>query len=109
MKSLRLLFCFVVALLLAGGAEAQLVAVPPLSGHLTDQAGMLDADQRTRLEAVLTDYEAKTGSQIAVLLVKTTAPEQIEQYSIRVAEAWKLVAAARARVTASSVSRSWVA
>ena len=71
-------------------ARAQLAPVPPLSAHVTDQAGMLTPDQLTRLEAVLTDYETKTGSQIAVLLVKSTEPEQIEQYSIRVADAWKL-------------------
>ncbi len=90
MTALRLLWCAVMALALMGSARAQFVAVPPLTGHLTDQAGMLSADQRTKLEAVLTDYEAKTGSQIAILLVKTTEPEQIEQYSIRVADAWKL-------------------
>jgi uncharacterized protein len=78
------------ALLCAGAAHAQLAAVPPLTGHVTDQAGMLEPGQREKLEAVLTDYEAKTGSQIALLLVKSTAPEQIEQYSIRVADAWKL-------------------
>jgi uncharacterized protein len=39
---------------------------------------------------VLADYETRTGSQIAVLLVKSTEPEAIEQYSIRVADAWKL-------------------
>ncbi|MDL2355392.1 MAG: TPM domain-containing protein [Pseudomonadota bacterium] len=78
------------ALLCAGAAQAQLAAVPKLAGHVTDQAGMLEAGQRDKLEAVLADYEAKTGSQIAVLLVKSTEPEQIEQYGIRVADAWKL-------------------
>src|SRR4051812_27337431 len=83
-----------VLLLCAGMVHAQLAPkfapIPPLTGHVTDQAGMLDAGQRAKLEAVLTDYEAKTGSQIAILLVKSTAPEAIEQYSIRVADAWKL-------------------
>ena len=65
-------------------------AVPKLTSLLTDQAGMLDAGQRQKLEAVLNDYQTRTGSQIAVLTVKTTEPEQIEQYSIRVADAWKL-------------------
>ena len=51
---------------------------------------MLTPDQRQKLEGVLADYEAKTGSQIAVLLVESTEPEAIEQYSIRVADAWKL-------------------
>ena len=81
-----------VALLLcaSGAAHAQLVPVPPLSAHVSDQAALLTPEQRTRLEAVLADYEARTGSQIAVLLVKSTAPEQIEQFSIRVTDAWKL-------------------
>jgi uncharacterized protein len=83
-----LAFALVVAI--AVPAHAQLQPVPALRGHLVDAAGMLDAGQQARLEAVLADYEAKTGSQIAVLTVKTTEPEAIEQFSIRVVEAWKL-------------------
>ncbi|MES2759072.1 MAG: TPM domain-containing protein [Pseudomonadota bacterium] len=91
MTRLRFLWAAVLALMLcAGAAHAQLAAVPALTGHVTDQAGMLGPGERDKLEAVLTDYEAKTGSQIAVLLVKSTEPEQIEQYGIRVADAWKL-------------------
>jgi uncharacterized protein len=87
-----LLHCWllVLGLCLAGPAQAQFKPVPALTGHVVDQAGMLDASQRTRLEEVLADYEAKTGSQIAVLLVKSTEPEAIEQYSIRVTDQWKL-------------------
>lgn len=76
--------------LAASPAFAQLKPVPALSGRVVDEAGMLDASQRERLTAVLADYEARTGSQIAVLLVKSTEPEAIEQYSIRVTDAWKL-------------------
>lgn len=94
MTILRTLWLYVLATalacMLAGPAQAQLKEVPPLAGHVTDEAGMLDADQHQRLEAVLADYEAKTGSQIAVLLVKSTEPEAIEQFGIRVADAWKL-------------------
>jgi uncharacterized protein len=90
MRLLRCLWSFALALALAGPAHAQLKAVPPLTGHVNDEAGMLDASQRERLEAKLADYEAQTGSQIAVLLVKSTEPEAIEQYSIRVTDAWKL-------------------
>ncbi|PHV37557.1 YgcG family protein [Janthinobacterium sp. BJB304] len=72
-------------------ASAQgLQPVPPLAARVTDNAGMLDDKQKAALEGVLADYEAKTGSQIAVLLVKSTEPEAIEQYSIRVTDAWKL-------------------
>lgn len=80
----------VFALALAAPAFAQLKEVPALTARVTDQAGMLDASQRQRLEAVLADYETRTGSQIAVLLVTSTEPEAIEQYGIRVTDAWKL-------------------
>jgi uncharacterized protein len=66
------------------------VAVPPYAARVTDTAGMLTSSQRSALEGVLADYESRSGSQIAVLLLPSTAPESIEQYSIRVAEAWKL-------------------
>lgn len=74
----------------ARAAEAGFVAVPAHAARLTDQVGMLTSSQRSALDGVLADYERKTGSQIAVLLVSSTAPEAIEQYSIRVADAWKL-------------------
>jgi uncharacterized protein len=90
MTALRCLWSLVLALCLAGSAQAQFQPVPALAGHVNDQAGMLDASQRQKLEAVLADYEAKTGSQIAVLTVKTTEPEVIEQFGIRVADQWKL-------------------
>jgi uncharacterized protein len=85
-----LLLALLVAALFAAPASAQLKPVPALTGRVVDEAGMLDASQRQRLTAVLADYEAKTGSQIAVLLVKSTEPEAIEQYSIRVTDAWHL-------------------
>ncbi|WP_307719130.1 TPM domain-containing protein [Massilia oculi] len=91
MTALSRFFCILLlALLTSAPALAQLQPVPKLTTRVTDQAGMLDAAQRQRLEAVLADYEAKTGSQIAVLLVKSTEPEAIEQYSIRVTDAWQL-------------------
>ena len=77
------------ALLLSLGAMAQ-VAVPPLVGHVTDQTGTLSAAQQAALEQTLSAFEARKGSQLAVLLVPTTAPEEIEQYALRVAEQWKL-------------------
>ncbi|MFL6631262.1 MAG: TPM domain-containing protein [Massilia sp.] len=88
----RLLWAWMLTLLLACNAYAQgqFKTVPPLRARVTDEIGMLTPDQRQKLEAVLADYEAKTGSQIAVLLVASTEPEAIEQYSIRVADAWKL-------------------
>jgi uncharacterized protein len=81
------------ALLLLGCAAAPLQAqipVPPLAGRVTDTAGVLSATQRAALEETLRDFERRKGSQVAVLVVPTTQPETIEQFGIRVAEAWKL-------------------
>jgi uncharacterized protein len=66
------------------------VTVPPLSGRVVDQTATLNSDEIAKLDQILRDFEAKKGSQIAVLIVPTTQPEAIEQYSIRVAEAWKI-------------------
>ena len=70
-------------------AAAQ-VPVPPLTGHVIDQTGTLTNEQKSYLEQELTAFEARKGSQLAVLMVASTAPETIEQYALRVAEQWKL-------------------
>jgi uncharacterized protein len=72
---------------LIAGAQ---VAVPPLTGRVIDQTGTLTTGQKTALEQTLRAFEATKGSQIAVLIVPSSAPETIEQYSLRVAEQWKL-------------------
>jgi uncharacterized protein len=88
MKAARALFLSIM-LCLAFAALAD-VAVPPLTGRVVDQTGTLSVGDIASLDRTLRDFEAKKGSQIAVLIVPTTQPETIEQYSIRVAEAWKI-------------------
>jgi uncharacterized protein len=66
------------------------VPVPPLKARVTDLSGTLSAPQVQALETSLAEFEQRKGSQIVVLMVPTTRPETIEQYSIRVAEAWKV-------------------
>src|ERR1700728_1751015 len=74
-----------------GVAAAQtLQPIPKLEARVTDVTGTLTAAQQAELEQKLADFEARKGAQIAVLLVPTTQPEEIEQYSIRVTDAWKL-------------------
>lgn len=77
-------------LLLLPLVSAAEVAVPPLTARVTDQVGVLQAEQQAALESRLVALEQEKGSQIAVLIVATTQPETIEQYSIRVAENWQL-------------------
>lgn len=80
-----------VALCLAHPAGAQaLKGVPALSARVVDQTSTLSADQRARLEAKLAACERQQGAQIAVLIVTSVAPETVEQYALRVVEAWQL-------------------
>jgi uncharacterized protein len=80
---LALLLCW-------AGAALALVAVPPLTGRVVDQTGTLSAADIGSLTQTLKDLETRKGSQIAVLIVPTTDGEAIEQFSLRVAEGWKI-------------------
>ncbi|MHB1144861.1 MAG: TPM domain-containing protein [Thiobacillus sp.] len=66
------------------------VAVPDLSRRVTDLTATLSADQVATLESKLAAFEAQKGSQIAVLILPTTQPEDIAAFGIRVAEQWKI-------------------
>lgn len=79
------------ALLFGTGLPARAdVPVPPLATRITDLTGTLSSNQQAQLDQKLRAFEARKGSQIAVLIVPTTQPETIEQYSIRVVDKWKL-------------------
>jgi uncharacterized protein len=78
-------------LLAAHTAVAQpLQDVPVLRERVTDLTGTLSADAQAGLTATLAQLERDTGSQLAVLVVPSTAPEDIAAYAIRVVDAWKL-------------------
>lgn len=77
-------------LLTCGLALAQTIPVPPLQARVTDQTGTLNGAERSALDSKLAALEREKGSQIAVLLLPTTGDDTIEQYGIRVADAWKL-------------------
>jgi uncharacterized protein len=81
--------CILALLVCWAFAAAADVAVPPLTGRVVDQTGTLSSGDIAALTQTLRDFETRKGSQVAVLIVPTTAPETIEQYSIRVADAWK--------------------
>jgi uncharacterized protein len=84
---------FFLALVLALGGSFPAtadVAVPPLSGRVVDQTGTLSSSDIGALTQTLKDLQTRKGSQVAVLIVPSTQPETIEQFSIRVAEAWKI-------------------
>lgn len=65
-------------------------AVPPLNARVTDQTATLSSAQREALENKLAAFEREAGPQIAVLMVASTAPEDIVDYTQRVADQWKI-------------------
>ena len=82
---------FVLALLLCWAQAAVAdIAVPPLTGRIVDTTGTLSSSDIAAQSSRLQDLQRRKGSQVAVLIVPTTAPETIEQFSIRAAEAWKI-------------------
>jgi uncharacterized protein len=81
-----------VAVLLAGHAPAShaQIPLPRLEARVTDLTGTLTASQQSALEDKLAAFEARKGAQIAVLMLPTTAPEDIAQFGIRLAESSKI-------------------
>jgi uncharacterized protein len=88
---LKRLFALAFTLLACVLAAAQgVLPVPELTARVVDQTGTLDAIQRQGLEEKLAAFEQSKGTQIVVLLVPTTQPEDISSYANRVANAWKI-------------------
>jgi uncharacterized protein len=75
---------------LAPASAQDLVAVPALTAHVMDVTGTLDAAQKQALETKLAAFEAGRGTQIVVLMVPTTQPEDITGYTQRVGDSWKI-------------------
>lgn len=74
----------------AGAWAEEPVALPPLTARVTDLTDTLAEGQRAELEAALAAIEQAKGAQVAILLLPSTRPETIEQFGIRLAEAWKV-------------------
>jgi uncharacterized protein len=67
-----------------------LQTIPALSGHVIDATAALSDSQRQELDTKLIAFEAATGAQVVVLVVPTTAPEDIASYANRVGNSWKI-------------------
>jgi uncharacterized protein len=85
-----LAFCWLVLGTCGAWAADGIVPIPRLEARVTDLTGTLTRDQQAQLENQLVSLERDKGAQIAVLLLPTTLPETIEQFGIRLAEAWKI-------------------
>ena len=87
---LRCLLILWLALLPLHGRAEGPIPLPPLTAAVTDLTGTLAASDKAALEANLQAFNEASGSQIVILIVPATAPESIEQFSIRLAESWKI-------------------
>ncbi|NMC73390.1 MAG: TPM domain-containing protein [Geobacteraceae bacterium] len=85
---MKTFLAFLVLLFLASPGAA--LPVPPLRAHVNDTAGMLSPAAEQRLEQELTAFEKSDSTQIAVLTIPSLEGESLEEYSIKVAEAWKI-------------------
>ncbi|HEX6204010.1 MAG TPA: TPM domain-containing protein [Thermoanaerobaculia bacterium] len=88
-RALLVLLLAAAAALVAPPLAAQR-EVPYLSGRVVDEAGIVPDDVEARIEQRLAAFEAETGSQVAVLTVGDLAGDPIEDFSLRVAETWKI-------------------
>ncbi len=88
MTRFGLLLCCLIFPAIGWGADP--VAIPPLSARVTDLTATLSAEQNAALDASLERIEREKGAQVAILMLPTTQPESIEQFGIRLAEAWKI-------------------
>lgn len=75
---------------LAADTTGDVLPVPPLSGHVIDQSQTLSPDQQQALERKLGAFEQARGTQMVVLLVASTQPEDIAAYAQRVGDTWKI-------------------
>lgn len=76
--------------LVPGAAELFALEVPPLKGRVNDYAGMLSSATVQQLEAVLADLEKTDSTQIVVLTLPSLEGEVLEEFSIKVADQWKI-------------------
>jgi len=80
--------CCAAASVAATPVSGDLAPVPTLEGHIADMAGVLSSDERISMERMLSDFEAQTGHQLAVLIVSELQGERIEDLSLRAAQIW---------------------
>src|SRR3569832_622733 len=84
------IFCAFCVLAFWAAFAQSVLPIPPLTGHVIDQTGTLDAIEAKGLDDKLTAFEQAKGTQMVVLMVATTKPEDDASYANRVANAWKI-------------------
>ena len=80
----------VAGLAIAGTRAIRAQEVPPLSSHVNDYADMIGADAQQAIDDRLAKLEADTGAQVVVLTVPSLEGGSLEEFTLRIAETWKL-------------------
>lgn len=87
---INIFFLALCSLFISNLASAKEQEIPVLNKHVTDLNGLLNAEQQSHIEEILKTLKETEGSEVALLIVSTTKPEVLEEYSIRVVDKWKL-------------------
>jgi len=82
--------CGLLFALIAGAVPAAAMDVPALTARVNDYAGILSPATRQQLESVLASLEQEESTQLAVLIINSLEGENLEEFSLKVAEKWKL-------------------
>jgi len=82
-----IVFAVMLGVLTAPLCRAQEVPARP-QGYVNDYAGVLPVSEQNRIHALAAELQRKTGAQMAVVTVRSTAPDTIEQYAVRLFEQW---------------------
>jgi uncharacterized protein len=80
------IFAFLLVMMIGGRGEAS--QFPLAKGHVNDLAGVVDESTRAKLETLLTNFETRTGTQIAVVTVKSLDGRMVEEYANDLYRAW---------------------
>lgn len=85
----NLIFLLIGAFLLAVVSTGYALEIPPLKGYVNDYGQMLSPEEAAQISADLDSYEKATSTQIFILTVPSLEGQVLEEFSIKVAEAWK--------------------
>jgi uncharacterized protein len=87
---MKKIFLFFILLLCCLPFAAYSLDVPRLQGYVNDYAGMISPSAKSKIEEELRTFEQSDSTQVVILTIPSLEGENIEEFSIKVAEAWKI-------------------
>ncbi|MGZ3494595.1 MAG: TPM domain-containing protein [Thermodesulfobacteriota bacterium] len=90
LENMKKIFPFFILLLCCLPIVAHSLDVPRLQGYVNDYAGMISPSAKSKIEQGLKAFEQSDSTQLVILTIPSLEGENIEEFSIKVAEAWKI-------------------